>query len=216
MGMKNDSKVDYWLLEDNLMLLSCWCRDGYTDSMIAERIMVNPGTLTKWKKQYPEIAEALSRGKEVVDYKVENALLKSALGYKYKERKFIKNIKTGEIEKVEITEKEVQPNTTAIAIWLNNRKPKDWKRNRDNVIDNNKDSNITVNIIKHSEKGSNKNTNREVDLSNEEEWEVETIKPEVKEQKKEKKIEKKARVIKREEPTQEEWDAIDDNEDTWD
>ena len=37
------------------------------------------------KKQYPDIDKALKAGREIIDYKVENALLKSALGYKTKE-----------------------------------------------------------------------------------------------------------------------------------
>ena len=47
------------------------------------------------------------------------------------------------------TEKEIAPNPTAIMCWLNNRKPDQWKRNRDNVLTTeDKDNNITINIIK--------------------------------------------------------------------
>ena len=42
-------------------------------------------TLYVWKNDHPEIAEALKKGKEVVDLEVENALLKKALGYDYVE-----------------------------------------------------------------------------------------------------------------------------------
>ena len=37
--------------------------------------------------KYPDISEALKKGKEVVDRQVENALLKRALGYQYTEQK---------------------------------------------------------------------------------------------------------------------------------
>lgn len=144
-----------WCTEDNLMLIECWTRDGYTQQMLADRIGITRVTLMDWRKQCPEIEEAMARGKEVVDYKVENALLKSALGYTTED---VKTIISGQPDKdgnrnirIEKTTKEVAPNTTAIAIWLNNRKPEQWKRNRDNVLEmKDEDSRITVNIVRHS------------------------------------------------------------------
>ena len=80
MGKYNESIVDKWLEDDNLMLIECWARDGMTESDIANRIGIGTSTLSLWKRQYEEIRNALKKGKEIVDYKVENALLKSALG----------------------------------------------------------------------------------------------------------------------------------------
>src|SRR5699024_6503945 len=77
------------------------------------------------KNKYPEITEALKRGKEVVDREVENALLKRALGYKYKEV----TEEFGEVTKV--VTKEVQPDTTAQIFWLKNRKPCIWRDKQD-------------------------------------------------------------------------------------
>ncbi len=57
-------------------------------------------TLIEWKKAYPNISNTLKRGKEVIDRQVENALLKRALGYSYKEttRELVVNKTTGEVE----------------------------------------------------------------------------------------------------------------------
>lgn len=147
------SIVDEWMQPDNLMLLECWSRDGANYSDIAARIGIAPPTLTAWRDKYPEIGEALRKGREIVDYKVENALLKAALGYDIEETKTImgKADKEGNRSvRVERVSKTIPPNVTAIAIWLNNRKPDQWKRNRDNVLElSENDSNITVNIIKH-------------------------------------------------------------------
>ena len=54
-----------------------------SNEQIAHNIGINQDTLYTWIKKYPEFSEALSRGKEVVDIEVENALLKRAKGYDY-------------------------------------------------------------------------------------------------------------------------------------
>ena len=67
-----------WLTEDRLMLLECWARDGYTYADVAQRIGISNAQLTKWRNAYPEFRDAIKKGREIVDYQVENALLKSA------------------------------------------------------------------------------------------------------------------------------------------
>ena len=69
---------------------------------------------------------------------VENALLKRALGYKYKEttKEPVKNQDTGEYELTitkEVT-KEVSPDVTAQIYWLKNRKPNEWRDRR--IVEN--------------------------------------------------------------------------------
>ncbi|WP_367566890.1 transposase [Lacrimispora sp.] len=63
-------------MPDGLLLLEAWARDGLTDEQTAHSLSITPSTYYEWKKKYPEISEALKRGKEVVDILVENALLK--------------------------------------------------------------------------------------------------------------------------------------------
>ena len=121
-------KYKEWLEPEGLLKLEGWAKDGLTDEQIAQNIGIAASTLYEWKKQYPEISEALKKGKEVVDRHVENALLKRALGYKYEE---IKTEKTNEGKKVTVTVKEVVPDTTAQIFWLKNRKPDQWRDKRD-------------------------------------------------------------------------------------
>lgn len=92
-------KYEYWLSPEGLTLLEGWARDGLIDEQIAEKIGINPATLYDWKKKYPEISEALKKGKEVIDYEVENALLLKAL--------------CGDV--------------TAQIFWLKNRRPDKWR-----------------------------------------------------------------------------------------
>ena len=123
------SAVDKWLEDDNLLLIESWARDGYSLHDIAEKIGVSYKTIHQWKSEYKEIADAINNGKELVDYKVESALLKSALGYKTKEVKVTTVMRYGKVVETtkEVTEKEQPPNVPAIQMWLYNRSKNKWK-----------------------------------------------------------------------------------------
>lgn len=150
---KNECIATEWLEEDNLMLLECWARDGYTFQDIANRIGIAVSTLRMWRMQYPDIDNALKKGREIIDYKVENALLKSALGYHTKEVKVTTTIRYGKtVEKIkEVTDKEQAPNVSAIQCWLYNRLPNKWKKNRDQLIElDDEDTKIQVTVTRAS------------------------------------------------------------------
>lgn len=156
---KNNCIATEWLEEDNLMLLECWARDGYTFQDIANRIGISISTLRMWRVKYPDIDNALKKGREIIDYKVENALLKSALGYKTKEVKVTTTIRSGKVVETvkEVTDKEQAPNVSAIQCWLYNRLPNKWKKNRDNLIElGDEDTKIQVTVTRASANQSTK------------------------------------------------------------
>lgn len=93
------AKVSDWLEDDKLTLLEGWARDGLTNEQIAYNIGINPKTLYEWKKKESKISNILKAGREVIDYQVENALLKNAL----------------------------EGNVTAQIFWLKNRKKNEWR-----------------------------------------------------------------------------------------
>lgn len=129
-------KYEYWLTPEGLIKLEGWARDGLTDEQIAQNANIGIRTLYEWKDKYPQISQSLKKGKEVVDYEVENALLKRALGYTVKEEKLTKD---GEVIELE---KEVPGDVTAQIFWLKNRKPDVW---RDKPEDNgDKEEAITI------------------------------------------------------------------------
>jgi hypothetical protein len=66
-------------------------------------------TLWSWRKQFPNIDNALKKTKEVVDREVENALYKKALS----------------------------GDTTALIFWLKNRRPNDWRDKRETQLSGN-------------------------------------------------------------------------------
>lgn len=120
-----NGKYQRWLEHDGLLLLEGWARDGLTDEQLAQKMGIATGTLYEWKKSYPEISDALKRGKEVVDIEVENALLKRALGYDYTEERVEISEKDG--RKVTQITKHIAADTTAQIFWLKNRRPDKWR-----------------------------------------------------------------------------------------
>jgi len=93
------ARIDEWLQEDKLILLEGWAREGLTDEQIAKNMGISRTTLWDWKKKEPNILDTLKKGKDVVDFEVENALLKNAL----------------------------EGNVTAQIFWLKNRKKLQWR-----------------------------------------------------------------------------------------
>lgn len=135
------AKYEKWLEQEGLLLIEGWARDGLTDEQIAGNMGVSRSTLNSWKDRYPDILDALKKGKEIVDRQVENALLKRALGYEYEEIK--EKYEFGELSERTITKKQVVPDTTAQIFWLKNRKPKDW-RDKQERLDNTAEDNDMV------------------------------------------------------------------------
>lgn len=64
-----------WLEPDNLTKLRSWARDGLTNEQIAKKIGVRRQTISEWIKKYPDIADALKKGKEIVDAEIEDSLI---------------------------------------------------------------------------------------------------------------------------------------------
>lgn len=92
-------KYQRWVEPDGLLLLEGWARDGLTEEQIAHNMGCSRSTLNEWRSKFSVISDALKKGKEVVDYQVENALLNKALG----------------------------GDTTAQIFWLKNRRPDKWR-----------------------------------------------------------------------------------------
>lgn len=121
-------QADDWLTDKGLILLKGWARQGLSNEQISNNIGIHESTFYRWQSMYSDIREAIKKGKEVVDFEVENALLKRALGYeKEKTRTYLKDDGTGQKTKhVEVTKEHVPPDPTAMIFWLKNRKPNEW------------------------------------------------------------------------------------------
>ncbi|BFN03901.1 transposase [Clostridium tetani] len=148
-------------VKDKLILVEGWARNGLTDEQIAKNLGIGLTTFYKYKKEHSELSEALKKGKEVIDFEVENALLKRALGYEYEEvtqervlRKDEKGQPITDIHGFPLYEmvvtkkvkKEVTPDTTAQIFWLKNRKPMEWRDKRDVEHSGNLSNEVNITI----------------------------------------------------------------------
>lgn len=97
------STIQEWLEPDNLILIEGWARSGLTEDQIAHNMGIDRTTLYRWKKKECNIYNALKRNKDIVDFEVENALLKNAL----------------------------EGNVTAQIFWLKNRKKSEWREKQE-------------------------------------------------------------------------------------
>ena len=128
------SKVQNWLTEDGLSMLTHYKRNDLTDKEIAKRIGIGEATFNDWKKRYPEISEALKNGLEYAVRDAEEALITKFKPYKFEEEKIemwqVPTGETGEDGKPKMrireqhvvrTKKTVMPDTTAIIFFLKSK-----------------------------------------------------------------------------------------------
>ena len=125
------SKSKWPQVEEKLILVERWCRDGLTEEQICKNIGVSVATFNGFKKKQPELVKALKKGKEVAITEVENALFKKALGYDYEEIKTsIRMVDGVETKFTEKTRKHLAPDVAACSILLKNKdKERGWSDN---------------------------------------------------------------------------------------
>ena len=136
---------------DSLTRLTGWARDGLTDDQIAAKMGISRTTLYDWYNRYPDILNAVKKGKEPVDTQVENALLKRALGYDYEETiTEVEEYPGGRTKKhVRKVTKHVPADVTAQIYWLKCRKPKQWREKVDaNISIDTEDLSPLVELLK--------------------------------------------------------------------
>lgn len=109
-------------VEPRLDWVRKWAANGASEDQIAKQLGVAYSTFREYKKKYPALSAALNENREKLVEDLRSALVKSALGFEYKEKKeYVKtDPDTGQPTKyVEITTRYAQPNTTAIFGALN-------------------------------------------------------------------------------------------------
>lgn len=120
---KYDSHV-----KPHLDKITKWTED-LTDEQIAARLKISRKSFIEYKKQHPELVEALEKGKKRLVVELKNTLKKKAKGFYYEEVKTVKihnpdsEAEPEWIEKVEINRKYAQPDTGAAHLLLKNLDP---------------------------------------------------------------------------------------------
>lgn len=137
-------KYEYWISPDGLLLIEGWARDGLSKEQIARNIGCSRDTLNEWEKKFPDISDALKKGREVVIREVENALIKRAKGYDIEETteelRFNRGTGQSELIVTKRIKKHVAPDTGAAAFVLKNYAPDKWRDRKDVAISGQLDS----------------------------------------------------------------------------
>lgn len=122
-------KYQEWLEHDNLLMIEGWARQGLTDEQISKNMSISYSTFREWKKKYSALSAALKKGKTPVDFEVENALLKRAMGFEYEETEtIIEEVDGKQRKRIKKIKKVALPETSAIIFWLKNRMPEQWRK----------------------------------------------------------------------------------------
>jgi hypothetical protein len=129
-----------------LDLVEKWTRDGLGTKQIAKNLGIGESTLWEYNARYPEFAEKLAKGREVVDTIVENAFLKRITGYDADEvrREYVYETneygETVRVLKKEIVQtKHIPGDPRAAEFWMKNRMP-DKYQDRPGPDDSDEDS----------------------------------------------------------------------------
>ena len=143
-------KYELWLKKDGLKRIEAWCREGRSEKEIADNMNVSVSTLRTWKQKFSEFAKAFELDDEekvkIRDEKVESALLKKALGYRYMETTYERATDEDGSKKMVVkrqVEKQASPDLSALTFWLKNRQPEKWKEKQEKEI---KEQDIIVEI----------------------------------------------------------------------
>ena len=152
-------KYTEWLEPESLGLLTAWAREGLDYQQMADNMGVSASTFRLWREKYPAISAAVKHGRAHAIAEVENALHKRAVGYTVELKKAFKlrrveydpktQRKIREYEELAtgLEEMHVPADTTAQIFYLTNRKPEDWKRNREEMTEEDEDQSTGVLLL---------------------------------------------------------------------
>ena len=114
---------------EHILLAEKFARDGLSNEQIALKFQISESTFYKWQNEKSEFSEAIKKGKKPVDVEVENALLKRAIGYEIEEETTETEIGANGTPrtKTRTVKKHIAPDVGAIAFWLKNRNPDQWR-----------------------------------------------------------------------------------------
>ena len=101
-----------------------------TEQQIAARLGIVESTWHVYKNKYPELEQAVIKGRQNLISDVKSALIQRAKGFEYTEKKqYMRESETGMVAYTEIVTKQALPDVAACNSILQNL-DKDWYRDR--------------------------------------------------------------------------------------
>lgn len=126
--------------EDLQKQMKFLCEKGFTEKELAEALLIDISTITKWKQKFPKFFTSLKDWKAEADKKVEKALYERACGYEHPEDKIFNA--NGEALVVP-TVKRYAPDPTSMIFWLKNRQPEKYR----DKIDHKHSGEVNINVV---------------------------------------------------------------------
>jgi hypothetical protein len=148
--MARPNKWDELNMKDKLDSVCGWAKQGSTDEEISNMLGISTATYYEWKKNKPEFAEAIKKGKEISNGELLNSAFTQSTGFFYKEQQVFKvkdykkiDGELKQIERLEVVEVEKYnpPNPTMNIFMLKNRLPEQYKDKHEI------EANLTVNKL---------------------------------------------------------------------
>ena len=102
-----------------------YAREGLIDKEIAAKLGVSEDSFYEYLKRHSEFSESIKRGKAPVDFAVESALLRRALGGNHTVT--TRENSVGRLFVSREVTREVLPDVAAAIFWLRNRRPDKWR-----------------------------------------------------------------------------------------
>lgn len=100
--------------------------DGKTETQVMKALSVSPATWSSYKKDHPELTAAIQYAKENTIHKVENSLIRAAVGYDYDEVE-VSEIRGAEGElitrNIKTKTRHIPPSVPAAIFYLSNQAP---------------------------------------------------------------------------------------------
>lgn len=150
----------FWLSPDGIELVSGWRREGIPLGVIAlEYIGCSEGTFKRWTRESKALAGALALSQDVTNARVEQALLKRALGYTDEEVQ--EELVEGQMVVTKRTQKPIPPDVKACLSWLYSRRSDRWRAQQepvDNLADEVKTAKEILVAIKEVADSGNEST----------------------------------------------------------
>ncbi len=115
-------------IADKLEAIRGWALSGMTDKEMYTMLEISHDTFYKWKRERPEFADALKKGKDIANGELVNSAFKQATGYYITVTEPMK-VKKGFDEFIEMVtyEKFIPANNTMNIFMLKNRMPEQYK-----------------------------------------------------------------------------------------
>lgn len=106
-----------------------WAANGLTDEQIAKSMGIRRETLWVWKRDHPNISNALKKGRMLACEVIENALFKKAAGMVVEDtvEEYRGELRDGKPSNGTVvkrtTRRQIPPDTAAVIFYLKNRMP---------------------------------------------------------------------------------------------